>query len=221
MQARKLANFNFSRSGRQRLYANIPAAADLSSLGLGLAADASQMLAASESSRQAILIGVGDSDSASSSPFATTLADLQALISGAPQVLSLNGSNSVAPAGGSSSPATSVTAGAQNGATLVPTMPQAAPRPYAGVYLNPAQTKGPVRPDRTAKQFRAGPPGCGLGQYPPAWSDAYLSMPAAPAAPAYSSGVLGWIQRNPIAALLVGIGGAVAIHQTQKRRRGR
>ena len=193
------------------MYANLPTAASLAYLGLGLAADASQAIAASESARQAILIGVGDSSNPS--PFASTLENLESLLANAPQVLSLNGSSAVTPAGGVQSPVVSAQTGQTNSATMVPTMPQPAPRPVGGVFLNPSQPKAPVQPSRKIRPAQAGPPGCGFSGYPPPWSDAFITVPSVSGSAA-GNGLPGWL----VAAGLA-VGGVVAI--SSRKRRGR
>lgn len=207
MAARRLRDFMFSRLGRQRMYANLPTAESLAYLGLGLAADASQMIAASEGARQAILIGVGNSSSPS--PLSTVVEDLQQMIANAPTVISLNGSTAVAPAGGVSSPVTSIQTGLVNSAVMVPTMPQRAPVPLGGVYMNPAQPKGPVQPKQSLTRARLAPPGCGPSGYPPPWADAYVSGPQSQTS-SYG-GALGWMQRNPLVAMGLALAGLLAL----------
>lgn len=75
-----------SRSGRERVYANMPTAASFYCENPGLAVDANQRIGESEQSRQAILTGIGVPNAMLPEP---TLAQIQA---SAPRVSSLNGS---------------------------------------------------------------------------------------------------------------------------------
>lgn len=85
--ARILANFEASRTGRERVYATLPTAAELWDVSSGLAVDANQRLGESEYARQSVLIGMGlPAELAGGS-----LAEIQA---NAPQIVSLNGDNS-------------------------------------------------------------------------------------------------------------------------------
>jgi len=89
--ARILQSFLASRTGRERLYANIPTAAELWEVSPGLAVDANQRLGESEYARQSILVGLG-------LPSDLSGASLAQVRSNAPQVVSLNGA--VTTAGG-------------------------------------------------------------------------------------------------------------------------
>ena len=176
--ARLLRNFNISREGRDRVYANVPTAASLWKLGPGLAADADYILKASETGRESVLIGVSPDTSAVSAG-SPTLAQIQA---GAPQVVSLNAST---------------TPLALTTAAVV--MPPAAPATVAGVYqgaggqglqLHPAPNPltqimaglqklvasggGCRQPSSTVELG----PGCGFSGYAPTWGSAQMAMAA-------------------------------------------
>jgi hypothetical protein len=112
------ANFQASREGRERVYANIPTAASIWNLGPGLAKDAQNILDQSEQARQAVLIGMELPQPLSDALIGQeiSLAQIQA---SAPVVVSING----APGGGVGLDS--------SGAAL---MPAAAPQMVAGVY---------------------------------------------------------------------------------------
>ena len=78
---------NASRTGRERVYANIPTAASFWDLGPGLAVDASQILPQSEQSRQAVLIGLSPE-----TVYISDEATLEKIQASAPVVSSLTGS---------------------------------------------------------------------------------------------------------------------------------
>jgi hypothetical protein len=82
---KRYVDFMASRTGRERVYANMPTAASLWHLGPGLAVDASQRIGQSETARQAVLTGLG-------APQPTEELTLQQIQAGAPVVSSLNGS---------------------------------------------------------------------------------------------------------------------------------
>ncbi len=181
--ARRQANFDFSRTGRERLYANLPTGADFLPLSPDLAACAQGMINASDAARQTVLNGVGDDGNTSF--FTTIEADLASIITNAPQVFSLNGSNAVAPAQANTG---SVSASGGN-ATVFPTMPARAPQDFRGTWIHPT---GPT-PTKSvsAKQRQVAPPGCGMSGFSPAWGDAYT---LAQASTAGSGGTgLGWL----------------------------
>ncbi len=114
--ARRQANFDLSRTGRERLYANIPVGADFARYSLNLAVDAQTMLNASEAARQTVLNGVGDSTNAGF--LAGLEADLASLLANAPVVLSLNGSNAIAPSQANTSDDASSSAAHHSGGVL-------------------------------------------------------------------------------------------------------
>lgn len=179
--ARVARNAQFSSEGRERFYANMPTAESLASLGLGLPVSADENITASETARQAILIGVGTPDPTAT--LADTLgaivgqldSDVQTIINSAPVNLALNGTQGVPP-----SASTSSTVSPSGLVTTTPTMPQAAPVPFGGVYLDPAPA---IRPKIVFAKIRARDPGgscsinlpAGRGGNSPAWGDAAVS----------------------------------------------
>lgn len=118
---RRMAAFMASRTGRERVYANLPTAAELWNVSHGLAADANQIIGQSEVSRQSVLIGMGLPYDLSDA--ATDSIDMVA--AAAPVVVSLNGDNAVG-----------------SGATQNGTMPAAAPvwDPSVGLYREGPKT---------------------------------------------------------------------------------
>ena len=165
MNARRQEDFDVSRTGRERVYANIPEGIDFLPMSVDLAAGAQGMLNASDLARQTVLNGLGNNDNSS---FLVNLeADIASLIASAPRVFSLNGSNAVGPA-----QANTGTASPTGGNTTVfPTMPARAPSGINGTWIYPP---GPVASKPVnAKQRQIAPPGCGLSGFSPAWGDAY------------------------------------------------
>lgn len=175
---------DYSRTGRERVYANLPTVDDLAQISIPLAIHAQGMITASEVARQKVLNGLGDNIGLSL--LQTLQQDIQSIIANAPQVLSLNGSRQIAPALANSSKAP------QGGQNVYPVMPDRAPIPVNGVgYITPRYMSSPV-PSKPLSQKQAGPPqGCGLSGFSPAWGDAYVAAaPMQPASP--KSTVSGW-----------------------------
>ncbi len=170
--ARLQRNAEYSRTGRERVYANMPTAASLWALCPGLAVDANGVIQASELARQMVLNGIAppqDMQAASTSNTgvypdlyaggATGQASLES-----PTVIPLNAAGPV-----SSAPAT----------PLYPTIPAAAPTQVGNLLIEspPAPMGGRMK---TARSYSPkGGPGCGLSGFAPAWGDAY-ALPAAP-----------------------------------------
>lgn len=203
--ARRLAIFMDSRTGRERVYANLPTAQDLGQISLPLAVNAQGMISASEVARQTVLNGVGEQDSGGVVSIAE---DIASLIANAPQVLSLNGSSAIAPAQANTG------AASPGNTTVYPTMPVRAPNPgVGGGYWNPRPAKGPQRSTPVnVKQKQAAPPGCGLSGFSPAWGDAYAGYPQSQPGQAQGNG--GWW----LVAGLAGLG-LYAMSQKKKGRR--
>ena len=187
-------DFFDSRTGRERVYANIPTAASLWNLGHALAKDAENILNQSEQSREAVLIGVQPQEFQADQLGQTlTLEQIQA---SAPLVSSLNGAPS---------------SGAGLGASGSALMPVAAPDVTFGVY---GSTKGNtgrgqrgvtgVVSRRTHRQFpqrwnnqdlgpgcpAGGRSGSPQGAYGPDWGNA-SAVP--PSASVLNSGVSSWM----------------------------
>jgi len=173
MLARLQANAEYSRTGRERVYANTPTAASLYALCPGLAVNANGVLQASELARQMVLNGIappqdmGAADSVSNTGVYPELyaggATGQAALE-SPTVIPLNAVGPV-----SLSPAV----------PLYPTMPAAAPTQVGNLLLEspPPPMAGRMKAPRSYSP--KGGPGCGLSGFAPAWGDAY-ALPAAP-----------------------------------------
>lgn len=84
-QRRLWQDFEASRRGRERVYANLPTAADLYALSPGLAVDAQRILTQSETARQSVLNGLG---------LPASLLPVAIVVS-APTVVSLNAGEAV------------------------------------------------------------------------------------------------------------------------------
>lgn len=191
---------NASRTGRERVYANVPTAASLFHLGGGLAVDANQILQQSEQSRQAVLIGLAPATSYLADD--ASLAEIQA---NAPVVSSLQGS-----------PGDVATFSGESGL-----MPAPAPHlTYGGIWASPKLPGGGTGSGqlgvntivtRPSKHFlkttdKLGP-GCtltftkGAGLRPPAppWGDA--GMLQMPTSGAMSGGGMVWLGLGAVAVL--------------------
>lgn len=153
--ARLYQNFMASRTGRERVYANMPGVESFWAEGPGLAKDASYIIPASELARQSVLNGLTPlNNSPAVSPQGLPIS------ASPPQVLSLN------------APATSATIQTTTTPSIAvypttSTMPQGAPIPSVYGYMNPGWT-----PDAGAYLSSDG-----MGQFSPPWSDAFNSVP--------------------------------------------
>lgn len=211
---RRAAIFQFSRTGRERVYANLSTAADLARISVPLAVNAAGMITGSENARQTVLNGIGDAPTAGLLQQIET--DVAALIANAPQVISLNGSPVVTAALANTSSQSK-----PGNSNVYPTMPDRAPLYVKGIGYLTAPTgsspgrnvtavfQGPVR-SKTVRESQPGLPGCGLSGFSPVWGDAYAGC----SQPGESQQTnAGWW----LVAGAVGIG----LYFSQKKKRGR
>ena len=196
-------NAQASRTGRERVYADLPDVESFLSEGAGLTVDAAYIIPASELARRSVLNGLSPlgADSNATAAGATSPTG-QPIYGQAPQVFSLN--------------APSAQAIGASPATSSQSMPQAAPVPTQYGYFKAAEGPAlPVRKFPTVIQ-PGGELACqqrGVSGYAPPWSDAFAIV--AGKCPSGSGGnkAMPWVVLAILGAGLVGL--------TQAGKRGR
>ena|SRR5579872_2128820 len=204
--ARLYANAQASRTGRERVYADLPDVESFWGEGPGLAKDASQIIPASELARQSVLnglvpFGMSNNGNGNATALGAVGPDGQPIYGQAPQVFSLN-----APSGNATgmSPANSD-----------PSMPIAAPVPSPFGYLKAMASGKPGvskrAPCHQSQDATLPCPNRGVSGYAPPWSDAF-AMTVEGSQAQSGGGNRGWI------ALAILGGGLFALAHAGKGR---
>ena len=194
--ARKAFFFNASRTGRERVYADLPSLDSFFQETPGLAVDAAQIVPASELARQSVLNGLvplGTQDNATA--LGATSPSGQPIFGAPPVVLSLN-----APGG--------QTTASQDYFSSTPIMPVAAPVPSQYGFMDAPSANVPAK----RKHLQTSEPGAslpcppkrGFAGYAPPWSDAYAMVEGNCPAAAGSTG-FPWVMLAIFAGGLIGL----------------
>ena len=154
-------NFQASRTGRERVYADLPAVETMWDEAPGLAKDASYIIPASELARRSVLNGL--------TPTADYTNSGTALSSSAPVIYSLN-----APATSQNIATSSIPSSAVSPQQTV--MPAVAPIPSPYGYLTPPVTMTAAPAPIVRNGEGSGCPG--LSGVTPPWSDAFITAAA-------------------------------------------
>lgn len=203
--ARLYENFMASRTGRERVYADLPGADSFWALGAGTAKDASVQIGASELARRSVLNGLSPLGVENTSTAVGAVGPTgQPLYAQPPAVYTLNGPG-----------------GQAMGASPVytpdsPILPQAAPVPSQFGYLAPSQ-QSPVLPAAPSQSPvpAAGP--CtqrGIAGIAPPWGDAFVAFPPQCAAVSGPSSGQWWA----LGILGAGLVGLAAMNKKRGRR---